>query len=115
MTTVISINGENDMHLDNTNNIALATGQIAVEQAAQTASLAQLEEMILFTTQGMPSFQAVWVGSPNLALYQAALAAAISQIFGVNSVDSLVVSQDGDNLNYTAEISTIYGALTING
>lgn len=103
------------MYLDATNNIALATGQTAIEQAAQTASLAQLGEMILFTTQGMPAFQTVWIGTPNYSLYQSALVAAIQAINGVVAVTSVVISVSGGNMSYTAEIETIYGTTVIDG
>lgn len=115
MTTVIAINGVNDMFKDEQNNIALATGQEAVIQAAQTASLAQLGEMVLFTTQGMPSFQEIWVGTPNYAVYRAALISAIQAINGVVAVTSLVISKNGEVMNYVAEIETIYGNTVING
>lgn len=115
MTKVIAINDQNDIYLDNTNNIAIATGALAVQQAAQTATLAQLEEMILFTLRGMPARQAVWVGSPNYAVYQAAVVSAIQSIYGVNAVTSITVSQQGDTLSYVAIIDSIYGELTING
>ncbi len=113
MTTVIAINGNRDMYIDGTNNIALATGVTAIEQAAETATLAQLGEMILFTTQGMPAFRDVWVGSPNYAQYQAALTAAIEAIEGVIAVSSLVISASGGIMSYQAQIETIYGSITI--
>ncbi len=115
MTLVIAINDQNDMFLDSTNNLALATGQEAVAQAAQTASKAQLGEMIYFTTQGMPSFQSIFIGTPNVQIYRSALVQAIEAINGVVSVTSILVSQVKDNMNYTAEIETIYGSLIVNG
>lgn len=115
MTKVIAINDQNDIYMDGFNSLAIATGDTAVQQAAKTATLAQLEEMILFTLMGMPARQAVWVGSPNYSIYQAAVVAAIQSIYGVNSVTSITVSQAGDTLTYVAVIDTIYGELTING
>lgn len=115
MTTTIAINASNDMYMDSTNNLAIATGQTAVSQAAQTATLAQLEEMIFFTTQGMPSLQSVFVGEPNYSLYQAAVVGAIQAINGVIAVTSIVVSVQGGVMNYTAEIETIYGTTVIDG
>ncbi len=115
MTQVIAINVSNDMYIDSTNNIALASGVEAIAQAAKTATLAQLGEMIFFQTQGMPARQAVFVGSPNYALYQAALVAAITAINGVVAVSSLVLSVNGGTLNYTAEIETIFGSTVLNG
>lgn len=122
MTTVIGINENNDMYMDETNNIAIFSGQTsnkngqtAIEQAAKTATLAQLTEMILFTTQGMPALQQVFVGSPNYSLYQTALVAAIENIDDVVSVTSLVLSATGGIMSYTATVETIYGTMVIDG
>lgn len=115
MTTVIAINDSNDIFMDSTNNLAIATGLTAVSQASQTSTLAQLEEMILFTTQGMPSLQSVFVGEPNYSLYQAAVVAAIQSINGVIAVTSIIVSVQGGVMAYTAEIETNYGIAVIDG
>ncbi len=115
MTQVIAINNSNDMYIDSTNNIALASGAEAIAQAAKTATLAQLGEMIFFQTQGMPARQVIFVGSPNYALYQAALISAITAISGVIAVTSLVLSASNGILSYTAEIETIYGSTVVNG
>jgi len=92
-----------------------AAGITAIAQACQTACLAQLGEMALFTTQGMPALQSVFNANPNLALYQDALVAAIQQIPGVISVQSIIFTKTGNVLNYVAEIQSQYGAMTING
>lgn len=115
MTTVIAIDSNNDIYMDSTNNLALATGVTAVAQAAQTASLAQLGEMVLFTTQGMPSFQSIFVGEPNYGLYQAALVSAIQAINGVVTVNSIDISVQSGVMSYVAEIETIYGTMVVTG
>lgn len=122
MTTVLAINSRNDIYMDSTNNLAMLFGSqttqqglAAVEQACKTTSLAQLGEMVLFTTQGMPSLQSVFNSNPNLAIYQAALVAAIQQISGVISVQSITFTKTGNVLNYAAEIQSQYGGLTVNG
>lgn len=122
MTAVLAINSVNDIYVDSTNNLAMLFGSAsnnqglqAVAQACKTASLAQLGEMILFTTQGMPALQSVFTSSPNLPLYQAALVAAIQQIPGVISVQSIIFTKSGNVLNYIAEIQSQYGEISING
>lgn len=122
MTTVLGINSNNDLYMDNTNNIAVfsgqtsnANGQIAVAQACQTACLAQLSEMIFFTQSGMPSLQSVFIGTPNFSLYSSALVAQIENINGINSIDSVVISSDNGKMSYAVQIETIYGSMTING
>lgn len=122
MTTVVAINSNNDIYMDSANNLAMhfgnkssAAGKQAVFNACQTASLAQLREMVLFTTQGMPARQSVFNSNPNLAVYQASLVAAIQQIPGVISVRSIIFTKTESVLNYVAEIQSQYGEITVNG
>lgn len=122
MTAVLAINGSNDIYMDSTNNLAMlfgarssAQGLQAVTQACQTASLAQLGEMVLFTTQGMPARQSVFNASPNIAVYQAALTAALEQVPGVLAVQSITFSQLGNTLSYVARIQSQYGEVALNG
>lgn len=122
MTTVVAVNDDHDIYIDNTNNLAMffgdasvAHGIEAVSQACKTTSLAQLREMVLFTTQGMPSLQSVFNSNPNFAVYRAALIAAMQQVPGVIAVQSIVFTKTGNVLNYSAEIQSIYGELTVNG
>lgn len=122
MTAVLAINSKNDIYRDSTNNLAMlfgsksnAHGVQAVAQACQTATLAQLGEMVLFTTQGMPLLRNVFNANPNIAVYQAAIVSAIEQVPGVISVQSITFTKTGNVLNYTAEIQSQYGEMTING
>lgn len=122
MTTVLAVNSINDIYVDNTNNLAMffgnastASGLEAVSQACKTTSLAQLREMVLFTTQGMPALQSIFNSSPNFAVYRAALILAMQQVPGVTAVQSITFTKIGNVLNYSAEIQSIYGELTVNG
>lgn len=122
MTAVVAINSTNDIYMDSTNNLAMlfgsastAAGLAAVAQACKTTSRAQLTEMVLFTTQGMPARQSVFNANPNLAIYQTALIAALEQVPGVISVQSIIFTKTGSVLNYVAEIQSQYGEITING
>lgn len=122
MTAVLAINNFNDIFMDGTNNLAMLFGNksniqgvAAVSQACKTASLAQLREMVFFTTQGMPARQNVFTSNPNLAVYQAALIAAMQQIPGVISVQSIVFTKSENVLNYIAKIQSQYGEMTVNG
>ncbi len=122
MTAVVAVNADNDIYIDGTNNMAMLFGSAAdkqgadaVAQACQTASRAQLGEMILFTTQGMPTKQSVFNSNPNLAVYQTALTAALLQVPGVISVQSIIFTKTGNVLNYVAVIQSQYGEIAING
>ena len=122
MTAVLAINSTNDIYMDSTNNLAMlfgsssnSAGLDAVAQACTTASQAQLAEMVLFTGQGMPALRDVFNANENIAVYQAALIAALQQISGVLAVQSIVFTKSQNVLSYTAVIQSQYGETTLNG
>lgn len=115
MTQTFAINSNNDIYLGADGNLAIVNGQIGVEQACQTASQAQLGEMVLAITSGIPNFQTVWNGSPNLSIFENYLRDTLLTVPGVLSVVSLTTSVVDKALKYVAKISSIYGLLEING
>jgi hypothetical protein len=108
--------GANDLFLGLDGNLQTATGIDAVLYACANAAKTILGEMVLLVDQGLPNFELVWVGVPNLAQWQAALQVTLEAVAGVVQVDALTVSVDADNsLHYTAIILTEYGSGTLNG
>ena len=69
MAQCLAINSNNDIYRGSNGNIVLLSGQSAVQTACATATKAQLGEMVYATTTGMPTFQAVWIGTPNINIY----------------------------------------------
>lgn len=118
MTQTFAVNQNNDMYLDQNGNIAMISGQDAVMQACQQAAQTLLGEMVLLTSDGIPYFQVVFNGVPNLQQLNASLRTAFLGVTGVTQVQSLDISQTGANgqsLSYTAVIATIYGSSQISG
>ena len=116
MTTTLALSADkHDLFLDASGNIAVLNGLAAVEQCCQTASLAQLGEMVLETGLGIPNFQAIWVGSPNYSLWQSYLVTALNNVIGVNEVVSVQFSAERGVLSYTATIASQFGAAEIQG
>jgi hypothetical protein len=115
MTQTIAVDKNNDMYIDANGNLAIVFGLQATLQACAQAAKAQLGEMVLATDQGIPYFQQVWIGVPNLQQFEAALRSAFLGVSGVIEVVSLSLSQTSNTLSYTAVIRTIYGAGAING
>jgi hypothetical protein len=70
--------------------------------------------MIFATNQGLPNFQLIWVGVPNIPQYEAAVRATILAIDGVLEVVSFVASLADNTLTYTITIRTIYGVGVVN-
>ncbi len=115
MTLTLALNSSNDLFLDPNGNIAILRDINAVAGACETISRAQLGEMIFQTTQGIPNFQALWVGVPNYKLWQSYLRTALLNVNGVKSVDNIEMQLVNNVLSYTANITTIFGTTVING
>lgn len=116
MTQTLGINGDNDIYLDTKGNIALLSGEPAVEGACQTASQAQLGEMQYEATNGIPNFQTVWVGVPTPAIFESYLRKTLQAIDGVVAVKSIAVQIQNNKLTYAAVIENAFGnEVTLNG
>lgn len=115
MTQIFATDASCDIFIGTSGNLEIYTGLRATEQACEHAAKAQLGEMVLAVTQGIPYLETVWNGTPNLPQFDAALRGAFLGIPGVVEVVSLVFKQVGDVLQYTAVIGTIYGQGTASG
>lgn len=115
MTMTFATNASNDIFLGSDGNLAIVRGLPAVEAGCQTASQAQLGEMILAITSGIPNFGTVWVGSPNLSIFEAYLRKTLLGVDGVIEVTTLTTRAVNGQLQYTATIRSKYGPLEVNG
>lgn len=109
----------NDIYLNDDGNISLSYDLNAVLQECSQVARVLLGEMVFNTDQGIPFFQTVFSGVPNIPQYTNALRQAFLKVDGVIDVISIIAAQGGSNpsdqLTYTAIIRTIYGTGTING
>lgn len=115
MTKTFKTNDANDLYLGPDGNLVVVLDQEAVMQACENAAKSQLGEMMFQTEDGVPNFQTIWVGSPNIAQFEAALRRTLEQVDGVKEVAELSASVANNVLTYTASIITDYGAGVING
>lgn len=115
MTQTLGTNANNDIYLGPTGNLVVDNGQKAVEDACQTAAQLQLGEAVLQTQLGMPNFQTIWVGVPNVAIWEAYLRRTFLSVNGVLAVTALVVTVADNVLAYTATIQSVYGEIFLNG
>lgn len=109
MTTGLAVNSDNDLFLDATGNIAMASGLYSVEQAAEHAMKTVLAECIFDQQRGIPYFQAVWSGQPSLQQFNFAGISAIQEVDGVLTVSDFQSTLSGESLVYSATIETAYG------
>lgn len=110
MTQTLSVNANNDIYLNKDGNISISRDIDAVLQACQQAAQTILGEMVLQVDQGIPYFETVWSGIPNLQQWTSALRSAWLNVANVVQVESLVTSQQDDKLIYSAIIRTTFGA-----
>jgi hypothetical protein len=115
MTQTFGLNSNHDLYLGPDGNLVVLTGVEAIATACVTACLTQLGECVLETGVGLPNFQTVWVGTPDLAIWQSYLQDTILNVDGVTQVDSIRLTINNNVLNFAASISTIYGPTTISG
>lgn len=115
MTKTFSANSNNDIFLDSSGNLAVANAESAVSYACASASKAQLGEMLYAINRGIPNFQSVWLGAPNLAVFESYLRDTLESVDGVVRVTSLTSMSQNNILSYSAEIETIYGRIALNG
>lgn len=112
---VIAADSNNDIYIGANGSLATATGINAVLQAAQQAAQTQLAEMIYAVDEGIPNFDVVWNGSPNVAQFEAALRRAILAVEHVIGVREVTIARADNALSYAAIIETDYGPGVLNG
>lgn len=109
MTRSVLTNESNDIYLDANGNLAFSAGLPAVQQACMNVSRASLGEEIFATGNGIPFFQAVFVGVPNIQAFESSLRAALLSVPDVISVQSLTTTIQNNVLSYTAVIESTDG------
>jgi len=115
MTQTLALNSNNDLFLNSAGSLTMLTGVNAVAAGCNTAAQTQLGECVLITGQGLPNFQAIWVGVPDYAIWQSYLENTLLNVEGVATVQNITLTQTDGDLNYIAEINSIYGPVNIQG
>lgn len=115
MTRTLAVDVNNDIFIGIDGSLSIATARDAVLQACAQAAKAQLGEMIYAVDQGLPNFEAVWNGTPNLNQFEAYLRRNIEAVTDVIGVDSVTITVTAGVLSYVAVIKTIYGPGLLNG
>lgn len=111
----LSTNTNNDLYLDPRGRIAMVRDIEAVLQTCEHVIKTRLGEYIYDTDRGIPYFETVWDGIPNLIQFEAAARSAILGVTGVTEVISFRSVVIDATLTYEAVIKTIYGVGTVNG
>ena len=110
-----SINENNDFYLDKNGNLAISRDLTATVEICKQYMQTILGELVLNTNKGLPYFQSVWSGVPNLQQFEAAARAAILSVEGVTQIQSFSFQVNDKTLSYTAVIVTEYGSGIVEG
>lgn len=118
MTQTLGVNTQNDIYLGANGNLVVLQGESAVSAACKSTSLASLGEEVLALNSGIPFFQAVFIGVPNLAIFENYLRQALEAVDGVIAVTNLSTnitkSSSGKSvLSYQATIQNQYGLTAV--
>jgi hypothetical protein len=104
-----------DLTIGDNGDLLIVSGLDAVLFDAERAAKALLGEMVLAIDEGIPYFQVVWNGSPNVNQFEAALRRRLLSLADVLEVVTLSTRQLAGTLSYEATIRTVYGVGVING
>lgn len=112
---MLAVDADNDLYLDPTGSLARSSQLAATMQACAHAAKAQMGEMIYAADQGIPNFDVVWNGSPNLLQFEAAMRATLLAVPHVLEVKVFTAAIQGGKVVYSATIHTEYGEGVLNG
>lgn len=115
MTQTFAVDANNDLFIGSDDRLGVASGLQAVLQNCEHAAKTILNEMVLAQGEGLPYFEAVWNGKPNLPVFEAAFRARVGAVQDVTGIVALTTRINGEVLNYSATIRTVYGTGEING
>lgn len=112
-TSTIQVNESNDIFLPDGRNLSLLTGVNAVAQDVRLKTLMRLGEDIYNTLNGVDWMGTVFSPQSDYDAARKSLSDAILTCPDVVGIDSLSIDVEGNVFNYTANVTTIYGQLTV--
>lgn len=112
-TSTIKTDSNNDIFIDAQNNWVLIDGLDAVMQDVRAETLMRSGEDIYNTQKGVDYLGSVFTPQPNYDDARQSLVTAIESSPDVVRVESLTITIDGEVFNYSADILSSYGPLTV--
>lgn len=108
------VDTNNDLHAEN-GLLVVASGLDCISQQCTQAMKTVRGECIFAADVGLPYMETVWTGSPNLLAFDAAARAALLAVPGVLFVTAFSARINNNVLQYSAELLTTAGTVSING
>jgi len=110
----LAVDENNSMYLDSSGNLATLSGADALAQTLGQMSRTRRNEMLYATDRGIPYADTIFL-TKDVLMFEATMRNEFSLHPEVTGINSFTVSIDGDVLTYSAEVNSIYGAVTVNG
>lgn len=104
----------NDLFLSSRNDISMNTGLDACLQACESAVSTILGEKIYNQDEGIPAFNIIWNGTPNLVQARLVIIDTIEKVDNVIEVSDFNFVVTDNEFKYTATIKTTFGSGNIN-
>ncbi|MDR0675640.1 MAG: hypothetical protein LBF97_01180 [Elusimicrobiota bacterium] len=111
----ILTDANNDIYLNSKKSIAIGEDKQALSQIIKNSILTLLGEIELDTTKGIPYFDSLFLGIPDLDLFESYLRNTIKNIDGVIAITNYIYEIKDNIFRYKIYIQTIYGDIEING
>lgn len=113
MRTFASDGISNDLYIATNGKLAIASELSALSQVCEHVVKTTLGELILQGDEGIPNFQLIWNGAPNIAQAENSIREALLNVDGVLDVPELTAFVSNNIFSYSATIKTIYGGTTL--
>jgi hypothetical protein len=112
---ILATDENNDLFLGVNGRLAVRTEQDALLQICGQVMQGRLGEMVFAAGRGLPYFETVWNGSPDLRGFEDAARDALAEIEGVSAVETFTAELADNALRYSAAIRGAYGLGGIGG
>ncbi|WVR18087.1 baseplate wedge subunit [Burkholderia phage Bm1] len=109
----ISVDENNDIYLDASRNLAMASDKEALRQVCAQVSKAMRGEFLYAQNDGVNYRDFVWT-TAKIVSFEASLSSQLLQLPGVLDVTDFNVTRDGDLMVYTVNVHTVYGEIPLN-
>lgn len=111
----LALDSNNDISFNSLGNFYFLEDIEALKQTIQNVVLTNYGEIILNNELGVDYFNTVFSPQPDLFKFKKQVINQTEQVEGVVNVSGFDMQVNGDTLNYTMTVVTIYGDITING
>lgn len=106
---IFAVDTNNDLFVGRHGGLAVRTGLEALGQTCEHVMKAILGEMVFSASRGLPYFETLWTGNPDLRAFEEAARISLRNVPGVIAVVSFSAEIQGNTCVYNAGIKTIYG------